>query len=387
LIRKVIPSSGYHYVSLWNHEELELQQSGADWYLSAHIEPFNKQWLNTRKEGSLECLARFPDILDVLVSRDTLLIHAGRGDRVVIWKGMPSYHGISKTFEADSLQLRIMDLFGRFEGKIVVQLFEENNLIDERVVKIKPGDPWMISKVTHTTRVKRPFANMEEIPAGDFYFSVTNDDQFIPYPDYSIPEKVHVDRFFMDKYPVTNAAFYEFMISSNYQPADPTNFLKHWKNGTYPQGQDNYPVVYVSLDDARAYTEWAGKRLPTEIEWQYAAQGTDGRIWPWGNEFHGTKCNNAFERPTPVTAFPKGMSPFNIADLVGNVWQITNDVYDNGSYFFNIIRGGSYYNPASSIWYVKGGPQPLNKTQMLLLVSPGFDRCATVGFRCVKDAE
>jgi len=228
---------------------------------------------------------------------------------------------------------------------------------------------------------------MGEIPAGDFYFSVTNDDQFIPYPDYTTPEKVHVERFFMDEYPVTNADFYEFMISSNYQPADPVNFLKHWENGTYPQGQDNYPVVYVSLDDARAYAEWAGKRLPTEIEWQYAAQGTDGRIWPWGNEFHGTKCNNAFERPTPVDAFPKGISPFDIADLVGNVWQMTNDVYDNGSYYFSIIRGGSYYNPSSSIWYVKGGPQPLNKTQMLLLISPGFDRCATVGFRCVKDAE
>ncbi len=73
--------------------------------------------------------------------------------------------------------------------------------------------------------------------------------------------------------------------------------------------------------------------------------------------------------------------------MVGNVWQLTNDVYDNGSYRFVIIRGGSYYNPESSIWYVKGGPQPLDRTQMLLLVSPGFNRNATVGFRCVKDSE
>ena len=74
-------------------------------------------------------------------------------------------------------------------------------------------------------------------------------------------------------------------------------------------------------------------------------------------------------------------------DLVGNVWQLTNDLYDNGSYYFIIIRGGSYYHPTSSWWYVKGGPQPLNRTQMLLRVSPGFERNATVGFRCVKDAE
>ncbi len=76
-----------------------------------------------------------------------------------------------------------------------------------------------------------------------------------------------------------------------------------------------------------------------------------------------------------------------ILDLVGNVWQLTNDVYDNGSYYFVIIRGGSYYNPTSSWWYVQGGPQQLDKTQMLLMVSPGFDRNATVGFRCVKDAK
>lgn len=381
------PSPDHHYVSLWNHEELDLQGSGSDWYVPVNIEAFNKQWSNTRKEGSLECIARFPRILNALLSRDTLQVYANRGDKVVVWKGAPSYQGVSKTFDVDSLQLRILDLFGRYEGKIVIQLFEENNLLDERVIEIQPGSSWMISRVKYTARVKRPFANMEKIPAGDFYFSVTNDDQFIPYPDYTTPEKLRVEQFFMDKYPVTNAAFYEFMISSNYQPDNSTNFLKHWEDGTYLQGQDNYPVVYVSLEDAQAYAEWAGKRLPTEIEWQYAAQGTDGRIWPWGNEFHGTKCNNAFERPTPVDAFPKGMSPFNIADMVGNVWQMTNDVYDNGSYYFNIIRGGSYYKPTSSWWYVKGGPQPLDRTQMLLLVSPGFDRNATIGFRCVKDAE
>lgn len=384
---KAVPSTDHHFISLWNHEELDLVNSGSDWYVPVNLKAYNKRWSNTRREGSLECIARLPKILDVKLSRDTLKVSVNRGDKIIIWKGKPSYQGISKVFDADSLQLRILDLFGRYEGKIVIQLFEDDILLDERVVELQPGKPWLISKVSYTKRVKRPFANMEEVPAGNFNFSVTNDDQFIPYPDFTTPGTIQVDRFFMDRFPVTNAEFYEFMISSNYQPEDPTNFLKHWENGTYPQGQDNYPVVYVSLKDARAYADWTGKRLPTEIEWQYAAQGTDERIWPWGNEFHGTKCNNAFERPTPVDAFPKGISPFNIADMVGNVWQLTNDVYDNGSYYFNIIRGGSYYKPASSWWYVKGGPQPLNKTQMLLLVSPGFDRNATVGFRCVMDAE
>ncbi len=80
------------------------------------------------------------------------------------------------------------------------------------------------------------------------------------------------------------------------------------------------------------------------------------------------------------------MSPFKVEDMVGNVWQMTEDEYANGSYLFAIIRGGSYFRPDASEWYIKGGPQPVNKRQMLIKVAPGFDRSATVGFRCVKDA-
>ncbi|MBK7215002.1 MAG: SUMF1/EgtB/PvdO family nonheme iron enzyme, partial [Bacteroidales bacterium] len=148
----------------------------------------------------------------------------------------------------------------------------------------------------------------------------------------------------------------------------------------------DHPVVYVSLEDARAYAKWAGKRLPTEIEWQYAAQGTDARAFPWGNQMDSTKCNYSLNHTTAVYTFPSGRSPFGVVDLVGNVWQITDDVYFNGSYFFNIIRGGSNYNPKGSIWYVIGGPVPVTHPEMLLMVSPGFDRSPTVGFRCVKDA-
>jgi formylglycine-generating enzyme required for sulfatase activity len=72
-------------------------------------------------------------------------------------------------------------------------------------------------------------------------------------------------------------------------------------------------------------------------------------------------------------------------DMVGNVWQMTNDLYEDGPYYFIILKGGSYYNPTSSWWYIKGGPQPATWHQMQLLVSPGYDRCSTVGFRCVCD--
>ena len=383
----VVPEEGYHFVSLWNHEVLYPVETDGKWMIPVNVKAFNKGLLNSRNEGNVDCVARFPDILEVNLKGDSLFVNSFEGKKILVWNGNPSYEKKPVEYDPKPVKLKISEIFGRYEGKIVVQLFDEKELIDEVIVGMEPGKPWLISEVKPTKSVNRSPTGMEEIDEGDLEFSVSNPAQFIPYPDYSQPRKVHVNRFFMDKYPVTNLQFYEFLEDSEYQPEDPANFLKHWENGMYIQGQANYPVVWVSLEDARAYAEWAGKRLPSEIEWQYAAQGTDGRLWPWGDTFQGTKCNNAFGRPTPVNTFPKGKSPFKVMDMVGNVWQLTNDVYDNGSYYFVIIRGGSYYNPTSSWWYVQGGPQQLDKTQMLLMVSPGFDRNATVGFRCVKDAK
>jgi iron(II)-dependent oxidoreductase len=111
------------------------------------------------------------------------------------------------------------------------------------------------------------------------------------------------------------------------------------------------------------------------------------RKFPWGGSMDSTKCNYNLNYPTRVDAFPGGASPFGVKDMIGNVWQLTNDIYDNGCYYYEIIRGGSYYHPTASIWYVTGGPVPADHPEMLLLISPGLDRNATVGFRCVKDAE
>ena len=101
----------------------------------------------------------------------------------------------------------------------------------------------------------------------------------------------------------------------------------------FPQGWENRPVTWVSLEDARAYAAWAGKRLPHEWEWQYAAQGTDGRLYPWGEEWNAGAVpvpdkSRTMRGPDPVDAHPGGASPFGVMDLVGNVWQWTDEFAD-----------------------------------------------------------
>jgi len=243
--------------------------------------------------------------------------------------------------------------------------------------------------------------------------------------------EMQIKSFYVDKYPVTNAEFKKFLDVSHYHPKDDLNFLKDWKNGTYPEGAANKPVTWVSLEDAREYAKWAGKRLPHEWEWQYAAQGNDGRIYPWGNcdwqdpsrvagaappagdgrrNQGGTAPSESAspmpcrrgtdpkDGPAPITehgremgpatdvdAHPNGASPFGVMDMVGNVWQWT-DEYEDDHTRAAILRGGSHYYPANSMWYF---PEAYKNTQhgKLLLMAPSIDRSGTLGFRCVKDAQ
>ena len=98
-----------------------------------------------------------------------------------------------------------------------------------------------------------------------------------------------------------------------------------------------------------------------------------------------SRCNLGDGILHAVGSYPAGINPFGLQDLVGSVWQLTNDEYMNGSYKYIILKGGSYFKPSSSWWYVQGGPRELHYRQQLLRVSPGFERNATVGFRCVSD--
>ena len=190
--------------------------------------------------------------------------------------------------------------------------------------------------------------------------------------------------FAMDETLVTNAQFADFLRASGYRPRHPANFLKHWQGKRPPAELADLPVVYVDLDDARAYAAHYGKRLPTEEEWQYAAQGRDGRKYPWGDQFEPGRCNDGRTGgPTPVKAFPAGRSPFGCYDLCGKVWQWTESERTDGRTRFCILRGGAWFSAPGSNWYADGGPRPADFAAKFLRIWPGLDRCATIGFRCV----
>ncbi len=204
---------------------------------------------------------------------------------------------------------------------------------------------------------------------------------------------VQVHPFFIDATEVSNAKYKAFLDATGYRPEHPENFLKHWPDGRMPEECADHPVVYVDLDDARAYARWAGKRLPTEEEWHLAAQGTDGRTWPWGNEpVSPERVNLTGERTLPVKSCASGRSPYGCYHMSGNVYEWTESCRSDRHTRFVMIRGGSYFDTKAdpsrySHWYTDGGPQPCTHHAKFILMHPGLDRCSTIGFRCVVDAE
>jgi formylglycine-generating enzyme required for sulfatase activity len=195
-----------------------------------------------------------------------------------------------------------------------------------------------------------------------------------------------VRAFRIDPGQVSNREFSRFLAATGYRPSDRQCFLKHWDKGAMPDAIAELPVVYVDLEDARAYARWAGKRLPTEPEWQRAAQGTDGRSWPWGNVFDPGRCTPVGRGPLPVLSLPAGRSPCGCHHMSGNVWEWTESERSDGHTRFVIIRGGSWFRAEGSMWYAPGGSQPCTTHTKLLLLAPGLDRSPTIGFRCVAEA-
>lgn len=173
------------------------------------------------------------------------------------------------------------------------------------------------------------------------------------------PILVKVGPLLADKFVVTNQMFYQFIQRSGYMPQNTQNYLKHWENGRYKDGEEDFPVVNVSQDDARAYAAFYGKRLPTEAEWQYLAAGPHHLKWPWGNVKDYSKCNVYGKGLQPVDAHPEGASPFGLYNMCGNVWEFTDEThYDSDhDHYFITLRGSCYYT-APDYWHTEGVPFP-----------------------------
>lgn len=195
-----------------------------------------------------------------------------------------------------------------------------------------------------------------------------------------------VKRIAIDLTPITNTQYKKFLELTGYKPRFSENFLKHWVKGEIPEGMEQHPVVYVDLDDARAYAKWAGKRLPREEEWQLAASGKEMYKYPWGNEMLIDHCNeNTNGTTTPVRSYPAGKATCGAWDMCANTWEMTESEYNDGRNRFCILKGGSSYKAKGSDWYFDGGVQTTDFAAKQLLLYPGIDRCATIGFRCVVD--
>jgi formylglycine-generating enzyme required for sulfatase activity len=172
--------------------------------------------------------------------------------------------------------------------------------------------------------------------------------------------KVPVAPFAIGRYPVTNAQYAAFVEATGHRPP------KHFNWDLPPSGKEQHPVVEVSWRDAVAFTEWLSRatgrslRLPTEVEWEKAARGADGRLWPWGDEWDPKRATTRENGPydtTPVGAYsPGGNSPCGAADMAGNVWEwcstkwrddYTTAADDSlGGDAARVFRGGAFYLPA-----------------------------------------
>ena len=221
------------------------------------------------------------------------------------------------------------------------------------------------------------------IPAGEFIMGSPEgegDD------DERSQHTVFLDAFYIDKYEVTNAQYKQFINATGHEAPD------YWNDERF--NQPNQPVVDVSWHDAVAYAKWAGKRLPTEAEWEKSARGTDGRKYPWGNKLGILTCNSdididGYQYTAPVGSFPDGASPYGVMDMAGNVWEWCADWYDS-AYYSRSPQQNPKGPDSGSTRVLRGGSWNIYPYLTFLCCatrlkeSPDI-RSNRIGFRCVRD--
>ena len=187
-------------------------------------------------------------------------------------------------------------------------------------------------------------APMVYVPAGDFLMGSSEQDlkdaksvcRSCRFDEETPQLKVYLDAFWIDQHEVTNAQYAQCVSAGKCREPSEKSSLRvsdYFGNKDF----EMYPVVYVTWEDANKYCAWTGKHLPTEAEWEKAARGTDGRIYPWGNQWDAAKANTAEASPpvgdnAKVGQYPAGASPYGALDMAGNVWEWVSDWYDPNYY-------------------------------------------------------
>lgn len=238
----------------------------------------------------------------------------------------------------------------------------------------------------HAQMPPAPPENMVLVPEGEFVMGTDNRDGSDFNQDTNTPlnandarprHKATTRAFFIDKTEVTNAQYQKFVQASGIAaPPD-------WKDGKFADGTADFPVTRVNWYEATAYAKWVGKRLPTEIEWEKAARGTETRNYPWGDNYDSSRLNGDSGKAVKVGSFPGGASPYGVLDMAGNAMEWTStwfDGYPNSptkqpdfGKKLKVVRGGSWISGSmlAQSWY-----RCVDRPQA---------RTMWVGFRCAKD--
>lgn len=254
---------------------------------------------------------------------------------------------------------------------ITLQLASSQIEISKLTIKSIDGRP-PFEPQKPRTQATGPIPEEILIPAGDFLMGVINGKE---NPVHS----VYVDAFYIDALEVTNENYREFVEATGHEPP------RYWQDPKY--NADKQPVVGVTYEDATAFCQWKGKRLPTEAEWERAARGPHSRLFPWGDRFDAQRANTRegkHRQPLPVGSYPKGVSAEGVFDMSGNVWEWCHDWFEKEYYAVaasknptgpdsgkkRVIRGGGWTAPHTDM-ADRRGEKP-DKTY------------PSLGFRCAR---
>lgn len=233
-------------------------------------------------------------------------------------------------------------------------------------------------------------AGMVYIPAGEFIRGQAEGDP-LGFVWATPRSKVSLTAYYIDRHEVTNAEYKRFVDATGRSvPYDEKyGTFYNWEEGKYLRNFDDHPVVLVDWNDAAAYCKWVGKRLPTEAEWEKAARGTDGRLWPWGNEFDRFKANTrdfGVEMTMPAGSFLDGASPYGVMDMAGSVFEWVEDWYMAypGSKRIHPDYGERYKVTRGGAWTSRADPYAYTMSRT---AQPPDYKHRSIGFRCAKTAK